>query len=257
MKVCFDCSSGVSGDMLVGALLDAGADEKYLKKCLDSLKLDDFEVKIKKIEKNGFFATDFDVILKEDCHDHDLNLLYGEGEFPKIKVERNLTAVKNIIEKSNLSKNAKNISKKIFEIVALAESKAHKIEINKVVFHENGAMDSIIDIVSFAVCLDRFNGAEFFAINLCEGQGEINTRVGKLPIPTPAVKNIVDEFGLTLKTLSLPYELVTPTGIACLCAVAKFDLNNEEFKNKKAKVIGFGNGKRKYNLPCVLKVEIY
>lgn len=252
MEICFDCFSGVSGDMLIGALLDINADENYLKKCLKSLKIDNFSLNIKKFIKNNYNVTDFDVQLNEDNHDHDEEYLKGNKSFPKIKVSRNLDSVKEIIDNSILSKRAKELSKKIFEIVACAEAKAHEIDVKDVVFHETGAMDSIIDIVSFVVCLDNLNVDKVYAKNLCEGHGEINTRVGKLPIPTPAVKNVLNEYDLTLKNLDVPYELITPTGIACLSAVAEFkDIDKMPIK------IGYGNGKRNYNMPCVLKVEVY
>ena len=117
MDICFDCFSGVSGDMLVGALLDIGADQNYLKNCLKSLKIDDFDIKISKFLKNNYFVTDFDVILK-DNHDHDLNYLNGIKKFEKIEIKRNLKIVKEIIDNSILTEKAKNISKIIFEIIA-------------------------------------------------------------------------------------------------------------------------------------------
>ena len=250
MDICFDCFSGVSGDMLVGALLSLGADENLLKNSLKSLKIGDFNVKISKFSKNNYFVTDFSVLLKEENHDHDLNFLYGKSSFQDIKLKRNFYAVKEILEDSKLTNSAKQRTLKIFEIIAKAESEAHGINFEDVIFHENGAMDSIIDIVSFAVCLESLKVKNVFAKNLCEGHGEINSRVGKLPIPTPAVKNILQMFNLEVKSLDVPYELITPTGIACLAAVANFTP-----KNYIAKNVGYGNGKRDYNLPCVLKVE--
>lgn len=119
---------------------------------------------------------------------------------------------------------------------------AHRIKKEEVVFHETGAMDSIIDVISFAYCLDNLQIDKVYAFNLREGKGSINTRVGPLPIPTPAVANIVKKFALTIKEAFLPYELITPTGLACLCATAKFckpSLNNIQ-------KVGYGVGKREY-----------
>lgn len=254
MDICFDCFSGVSGDMLVGSLLGLGASENYLKECLDSLNLSDYKIKISKFSKNGYEVTDFDVVLKENNHDHDMSYLSGEKAFEEIKVKRNLDAVKRIIDNSKLTFKAKKMAIKIFEIVAKAEAKAHGVSLEEVIFHESGAMDSIIDIVSFAVCLDNLNVNKVYVKNLKEGRGQINTRVGLLSIPTPAVKNILNEFNLKVEKTNLPYELITPTGIACVCAVAS---SFEGVKNKKIVKVKYGNGKRNYKLPCVLRVEAY
>ena len=251
MKISFDCFSGISGDMLVGALLDIGASEKVLKESLESLHLDDYEISVSKFLKNGYEVTDFDVVLKEDNFDHDSEHLFGNKKFEKMKVERNINDVFKILDESGLSEKAKELSKKIFSLIAFAEGKAHNLPEEKVIFHESGAMDSIIDIVSFAVCLDNLKVDKVYAKNLCEGQGFINSRVGKLPIPVPAVKNILEKYNLKTDTVSQNVELITPTGIACLASVAEFKVSD-----KKVIKMGYGNGKRKYDLPCVLRVEV-
>lgn len=252
MDICFDCFSGVSGDMLVGALLDIGASEEILKEKLNSLNLKDYDIKISKISKNGYMTTDFDVVLKENNFDDNLEYLFGNKKFPKMREERNLNDVFSIIDNSNLSEKSKLLSKKIFSLVAYAEGKAHNVPMEKVFFHESGAMDSIIDVVSFAVCIDNLNKNNVYAKNLCEGKGHINCRVGKLPIPVPAVKNILEKFNLTYSEINQNVELITPTGIACLASIAKFNYSTKHDTIKT----GYGNGKRSYNLPCVLKVEV-
>lgn len=144
-----DCSYGVSGDMLNGALLDLGASESALKEKLESLNLEGWCVKATKTAK----GTDFDVVLSEDNHDHDMSYLYGKEEKAPIKVKRNLKVVSNLINKSDaLTDEDKKLALKIFDIVATAEAKAHGIDKEEVIFHESGAMDSIIDI-SFLLCL--------------------------------------------------------------------------------------------------------
>ena len=247
----FDCSFGVSGDMIVGALLDLGASESVLSSALKSLNIDDYEVKISKIEKKGTPATDFDVILKEKNYDNDMSYLYGEKAVnTKIKLKRNLPKICEIIENSKLTHRAKKIAIDIFTIVALAEAKAHKIDVNEVIFHETGAMDSIIDIVSIAVCIDNLNVNKIFVSNLREGKGFIRTRVGTLPIPTPAVENVLNQYGAKIDIIDCGYELITPTGISAIAVLTNFKAKKTNLAYKK---IGYGAGKRNYDLPCTLK----
>ena len=219
----FDCYSGVSGDMIVGSLLDLGADANILTNAINSLNLTDFTIKISKINKKGTLATDFDVVLKENNFDHYMSYLYGNKKISTTKFEeRNLQKIDEIIEKSLLTVNAKDIAKQIFEMVAKAEAKAHGVKIEDVVFHESGAMDSIIDIVSIAVCIDNLNIDNIFITNLRKGKGKIQTRVGLLPIPTPAVKNVLDMYDVKIATCDESVELITPTGIAAIAVLTKF-----------------------------------
>ncbi len=250
MNICFDCSSGVSGDMIVGALLDLGADKNALIEAIESLKLTNYKIKIEKINKKGTPSTNFDVELKNNA-DHDMNVLFGSGKFAAIKEKRTLKDVKILLNNSTLPNPVKQNAIKIFELIARAEGKAHSIPASEVIFHENGAMDSIIDIVSICFCLHNLGVEKVFVKNLCEGSGKIKTRVGWLPIPTPAVKNIVDEYNIILEQANVDVELITPTGLAALAIVSKF----EQPTNEQVINIGFGAGKRDYNLPCTLKVE--
>ena len=247
----FDCCFGVSGDMIVGALLDLGASESVLINTLKSLNIDDYEIKISKINKNGTTATDFDVTLKEKNYDNDMSYLYGDKAIDmKIKLKRNLPKICEIIENSILSDRAKKIAIDIFSLVAIAEAKAHKIDTNEVIFHETGAMDSIIDIVSIAVCIDNLNLNSIFVNNLREGKGFIRTRVGTLPIPTPAVENVLNQYGVKIDIIDCSYELITPTGISAIAVLTNFKAPKANLAYKK---IGYGAGKRDYNLPCTLK----
>lgn len=251
----FDCINGVSGDMLVGSLLDLGVDANELNNVLKELSIGNYSLNIKRINKKGTMAIDFDVILKDDNYDHDMSFLYSnESKTYKIESKRNIDDVIDIVNKNKyLSEKTKNLAIRIFDIVATAEAKAHGIKKDEIVFHETGAMDSIIDIVSFAFCIDRLNIDKVYAYNLREGRGMINTRIGKLPIPTPAIKNMIERFNLTIAEDDLPYELITPTGLASLCATVEFGFELVEVKVIKT---GYGAGKRKYNLPCVLKAEL-
>ncbi len=251
-NLLIDCSFGVSGDMIVGALLSLGADKDKLRKSIDSLNLDSYTIKITDKSDNSRIITDFDVELK-DNHDNDMEYLFGDKRIEQNNfIRRNIEDVFKILDNSILTNSAKDIAKKIFSIIARAEAKAHKISVNEVVFHESGAMDSIIDITSIAVCLDDLAVDKVYIQNLVEGKGKIQTRVGMLDIPTPAVKNIADEFNIKIKRTDFPYELITPTGLGALAGIG--DFNNA--KNYKIIKEGYGLGKRKYYTPRTLKIML-
>ena len=152
-----------------------------------------------------------------------------------------------------MTENAKKIALRIFEILAEAESKAHNVPVDQVHFHEVGAVDSIVDIVSVAVCLDNLDVTEVIVPVLCEGRGTVRCQHGILPIPVPAVANIVSANHLHLKMTEVEGELVTPTGAAIVAAVKTKDKLPETFEIQK---IGIGAGKRQYECPGILRAMI-
>ena len=250
----FECSSGISGDMAVAALLDLGADREKLLKVLGSILAEGFKVEITDVVKNGVKCCDFNVILdeKHENHDHDTDYLFGHKHqhVHHHHEHRNLGDILHIIEHTELSENAKNLAAKIFKIVADAESKVHGVPIEEVHFHEVGAIDSIVDIVAFAFCFDDLGIGRVFIPVLTEGTGEIRCQHGILPIPVPAVVNIVQEYGFSLKITDIKAELVTPTGAAIAAAVRTDETLPKEFKITKT---GLGAGKRNYEKPSILR----
>ena len=262
-----ECYSGISGDMTVAALLDLGADRSVLDRVLKSLKVSGFETKISRVVKSGIDACDFDVVLdkEHENHDHDMEYLYGhhhEGhernhahgtgtaQDHHHHEHRGIKEITYIIEHSAMTENAKKIALRIFEILAEAESKAHNVPVDQVHFHEVGAVDSIVDIVSVAVCLDNLDVTEVIVPVLCEGRGTVRCQHGILPIPVPAVANIVSANHLYLKMTEVEGELVTPTGAAIVAAVKTKDKLPETFEIQK---IGIGAGKRQYECPGILR----
>lgn len=242
MNLYFECKSGISGDMSVAALLDLGASREKLEKALASMKLDnEFKYVISKKSVNAIMATDFDVILPEHHH-HDAHHHHHE--------HRNLDDVNKIIEKAEITENAKNLAKKIFKIVAEAEAKVHGKEIKDVHFHEVGAIDSIADIVSFAVLFDDLDPEKVYFSTLTEGQGFVECQHGKIPVPVPAVCEIAAKYALPLKITENNGEMVTPTGAAIAAALYTGEKLPESFVIEK---IGYGAGKRPYENP-VLRV---
>ena len=242
MNLYFECKSGISGDMSVAALLDLGASREKLEKALASMKLDnEFKYVISKKPVNAIMATDFDIILPEHHH-HDAHHHHHE--------HRNLDDVNKIIEKAEITENAKNLAKKIFKIVAEAEAKVHGKEIKDVHFHEVGAIDSIADIVSFAVLFDDLSPEKVYFSTLTDGQGFVECQHGKIPVPVPAVCEIAAKYALPLKITENNGEMVTPTGAAIAAALYTGEKLPESFVIEK---IGYGAGKRPYENP-VLRV---
>ncbi len=246
MNLYFECNSGISGDMSVGALLDLGADKDILEKALASMKLDnEFQYKITKQMVNAISTTDFDVILPEHKH-HEHNHEHHHEH-------RNLNDVNEIIDKAEISENAKNLAKKIFKIVAEAESKVHNKDISEIHFHEIGAIDSIVDIVSFAVLYDNLRPEKVYFSTLTEGQGTVTCQHGELSVPVPAVCEIVSKYEIPIKITNNQGEMITPTGAAIVASLYTGESLPEEFVIKK---VGYGRGKRPYKNPILRVMKI-
>ncbi|MDD3172839.1 MAG: nickel pincer cofactor biosynthesis protein LarC [Herbinix sp.] len=170
-------------------------------------------------------------------HLSDAHLQLGHHE------HRNLKDINSIIDASEISPKAKTLAKKIFHIIAVAEAKAHAKSLEDVHFHEVGAIDSIVDIVAAAICLDNLNIENVIVSELYEGTGQIECQHGLLPIPVPAVANITAQHQLPLHITCVKGELVTPTGAAIVAAIKTSDTLPKEIKINK---IGLGAGKRNY-----------
>lgn len=266
-----ECCRGISGDMAVAALIDLGADTEVLNKALQSLGLEGFDVKISRVKKSGIDACDFNVILdkKHENHDHDMEYLYGKAchnhehshehmhnyniSHSHEHEHRGLAQIFEIIDNARLTPNAKELAKKIFNIIARAEAKAHGVDMAEVHFHEVGAIDSIIDIIAAAVCIDNLGITEACVPVLCEGSGSVRCQHGILPVPVPAVVNIVTDNGLRLKITDTEGELVTPTGAAIAAALKTSDRLPDSFYIEKT---GLGAGKRNYEKPSILRAML-
>lgn len=241
----FECYSGISGDMTVASLLDLGVDEKIVMKAIESLKLTGFKINIGRTKKCGIDSCKFNVILdNKHTHNEQHNHEHHHHE------HRNIEDIYIIIDKSNLSSKAKEISRKIFDIIAKAEAKAHGININEVHFHEVGAIDSIIDIVATAVCIDNLNVDDIIFSKLYEGKGHVTCQHGTIPVPVPAVVNIVVDNSLELKITDNEGEMITPTGAAIVAALK----TKEELPNTyKIRKIGLGAGKKEFEKANILR----
>ena len=239
MNLYFECANGISGDMAVGALLDLGANKEKLNNALKSIGLDDeFSYQITKTKVNSISATDFNVILKNNEHQH-----HHEHHY-----HRNLEDIIKIINKADITEKAKNLAIKIFTIVAEAESKVHNLPLKEVHFHEIGAIDSIVDIISFAVLFDDINPDKVFFKTLTEGSGTVICQHGTMDVPVPAVLEIASKYKLPLKITNNEGEMITPTGIGIVAAL----YNKEKFPDiLTINKVGYGAGKRPYKNPVL------
>ena len=166
---------------------------------------------------------------------------------------RGMREIRQIIDQGSMADGAKKLALKIFEILAQAEAKAHNMAIDEVHFHEVGAVDSIVDIVAAAVCLDNLNIHEVIVPMLCEGTGTVRCQHGILPIPVPAVANIMRSHKLPVRIVDAEGEFVTPTGAAIVAAVRTSETLPKEFAVEK---VGIGAGKRNYERPGILRAMV-
>ena len=166
---------------------------------------------------------------------------------------RGLKEILHIIDHADITDRAKETAGRIFRILAEAESAAHGVPAEEVHFHEVGAVDSIVDIVAAAVCLDNLNITRAVVPVLCEGSGFVRCQHGMIPVPVPAVANIAKANGLKLKLTEIQGELVTPTGAAIVAAVKTQDKLPDSFAIVKT---GMGAGKRSYERPSILRAML-
>ena len=257
-----ECQSGISGDMTVAALLDLGADEEVLKKALSSLPVSGFQIQISRVKKAGLDVCDFDVLLDKvhENHDHDMEYLHGHSHEHSHNhsahahhhhVHRGMKEIMDILNAAALTDRARATAVRIFTILGEAEAKAHGTTLEEVHFHEVGAVDSIVDIVSVAVCLDNLGIEEVIVPEICEGGGTIRCQHGILPVP--AVTNIAAAHGLNLHLTGEEGEYITPTGAAIVAAVGTSQTLPESFIIRK---IGLGAGKREYKRPGILRAML-
>lgn len=288
-----DCSSGISGDMTVAALLDLGASEQHLREALSSLPAHGFDVAVTRVRKSGLDACDFDVRLDaaHENHDHDMAWLYGHLDASDHEhgharehedahdhehdhghahdhehsaehdhahhhhhEHRSLADVCAIIDASAMSERAKRLAHAVFGKLAEAEAKAHGATPETVMFHEVGAVDSIVDICSVAICLDDLGVTEVIVPSLAEGHGTIRCAHGIMPVPVPAVVNLCQAAGIALVPAPVTGELVTPTGAAIVAALRTDSALPASYAIER---VGYGAGKRAYeNCSGVLRAVL-
>ncbi|MEK5442946.1 LarC family nickel insertion protein [Fredinandcohnia sp. FSL W7-1320] len=311
----FDCFSGISGDMVIGALLDAGADPQILVQELKKLQFEDeYELEWKKVVKNGITSTKFDVILKNDDsnhthghqhdhehtydhhhehdhnhhshehhhehdhnhshnhdhhhehehnhdhhhehdhhhHSHDHHHEHGHSHDHHHHSHRSYKDIVKMIEQSELAPEVKETSLKVFRKIGEAEGLIHGLPLDKVHFHEVGAVDSIIDIVGAAILLHQLEVSTIKSSSVPVGTGKINIDHGIYPVPAPATLEILK--GVPIEQSDIRFELTTPTGAGIVSV-----LTDEfcSFPSMKVTTIGYGAGTKTFkDRPNVLRVII-
>jgi uncharacterized protein (TIGR00299 family) protein len=204
MKIAyFDCFSGAAGDMIVAALLDAGAPFEELQKRLAGLNVQGFAVKAEKVRKQGFAATRFEVVLDRDAP----------------QPHRHLHHIEKILNDSRLSGPVKDRAAAIFHRLGQAEARAHGTTIEQVHFHEVGAIDAIVDVVSSVICLDLLGIDEVRCSPLVVGSGTVRGEHGVMPVPAPGTAALIE--GVPIAPSEEVGELLTPTGAAILTTLSK------------------------------------
>ena len=239
-----ECRSGISGDMTVAALLDLGATEEHLREELRKLPVDGYEIQVKKVVKSGLQVSDFDVILEHEAPAHTHDHMHTH-------VHRSWADIEKMLLESDLKPRVKALSLQMFRTVAEAEAHVHGRSIAEVHFHEVGAVDSIVDIVGTAACLDEPNVNKDLVSELTEGCGHVHCQHGELPVPVPAVLEIAAAHHLTLHQMDQEGEMVTPTG-AAIAALSEGQCPGAYCVKK----IGMGAGKREYKTTNILRAML-
>ena len=230
----FDIIGGISGDMTLASLLDLGVPKEIFLQELNKLNMDnEFEIEIDYKYENGIKGTKVNVITKEQhCH-------------------RNLIDVYDIIDNSRLNNNIKERAKEIFMIVAKAEAKVHGTTIDKIHFHEVGAIDSIVDIVGSCILLDLLNIDKVYSTSVPLGSGFIQCAHGVIPAAAPATVEILKN--IPVKFNYVKGECTTPTGAAIIKTICDEFIDELDFNTKK---IGYGVGHKKFEKPNILRVAL-
>lgn len=232
MIAYFDCFSGISGDMTLGAFLDLGVPIKWLKDRLETIPLTGFELLARSVSRNGIGAKKVEVRVKDNT------------------TSRHYEDIKVIIEKSPLTQDVKQRSLDIFEKIADAEALIHGCPKEKVHFHEVGGIDALVDIVGTALCMDYLGIDTVIASPIPLGRGFVTCQHGTLPVPAPATLEILK--GVPVYGTKVPHELVTPTGAAIVATLAE---SFQEMPDMIVDKIGYGAGSRELeSMPNLLRI---
>ncbi len=234
MIAYFDCFSGISGDMTLGAFVDLGVPLDWLEKQLAGIPLTGFDLSVESVSRSGIGAKNIFVNIKDHAH------------------PRNYSAIKSLISGSPFSEKVKGLSLKIFEKIAVAESGIHGCPKEKVHFHEVGGVDAIVDIVGTALCMEYLDIKKVVASKIPLGSGFVECCHGRLPVPAPATVEILKD--VPVYGTQIQCEIVTPTGAAIITSLAdSFGPMPDMLINKT----GYGSGKRKLEpVPNLLRIVL-
>jgi uncharacterized protein (TIGR00299 family) protein len=229
----FDCFSGAAGDMIVGALLDAGAPERVVRDALEGLDLPGWNAEVHEVRKSGLRATKFDVNVEVHQAPH-----------------RGMHEITELLERATISDPIRQRALQVFESLARAEGRAHGVDPSEVHFHEVGAIDAIVDVVAACAALEHLAPELVVTSPIAVGSGTVQTEHGVIPVPGPAVVELLAGADLTTGGEG---ELTTPTGAAILATVTD---RFAQMPGMKLHASGYGAGARERSTPNVLRILI-
>ena len=227
-----DCHSGISGNMFLGAMLDAGLGLDTLKNALSGLHLAGYELQLERFQDKGIRGSRFDVVLRDQQQQ-----------------TRHLSDIVTLLEASKLSSRVREMVLAIFQRLAEAEAAVHGTGIEEVHFHEVGAVDALVDITGAAIAIEAMGITQLYASQLPMSSGHVQTLHGLLPVPAPATLEILRRVGAPWKPCPVEGELVTPTGAAILAALAQFQTPAMTIEH-----VGYGFGHKQFPWPNCLRV---
>ena len=231
----FDCFAGISGDMTLGALVGAGVDERALAEQLELLDVEGYEISFEKVDRSGISATRAVVRLTREEHQH-----------------RHLSEIQKIISGSRLGEGIKDRALKIFARLAEAEARVHNIPVERIHFHEVGAVDAIVDVVGACIGFELLGIERFAASALHVGSGTVEMAHGRFPVPPPAVAELLR--GAPVYSTDIKGELVTPTGAAIVSTLCE---SFGAIPSMRLQTTGYGAGTREYkDFPNVLRILV-
>ena len=234
MLAYFDCFSGISGDMTLGALMDLGVPLNWIKECLRTILLKDFDIAVTAVQRNGMHALLVNLQAFED------------------NTSRNFSQIRSLITNSSLTDTVKSTSLQIFQKLAEVEARIHRCPRDQVHFHEVGGVDAIVDIVGTALGLEFLGVKKIYASRIPLGKGFVNCSHGMLPVPAPATLGILE--GVPVYGTNIPHELVTPTGAAIITALAE---GFGAMPDMVVRTVGYGAGQRNLDdRPNLLRIVL-
>jgi pyridinium-3,5-bisthiocarboxylic acid mononucleotide nickel chelatase len=229
----FDCIAGISGDMALGSLLDAGADFDELRQMLQFLPLEPYAIELEEVESFGVRAVKVQI------------------DAPVAGVIRTYSSIRTLLDEAPLPDEVKRTAQRIFRRLAEAEARVHRKEVELVTFHEIGGIDSIVDITGTALALSMLGVERVFASPVPTGFGMARTEHGAMPIPAPAVVELLR--GAPMYSRGVPFELVTPTGAAILAATVE---GYGDMPRMQVEHVGYGAGEQRLDFPNVTRVLV-
>ncbi len=266
MKIAyFDIFAGIAGDMVLGAFVSSGINPDNITRELTKLKLGGVDLEVSKVVRSGITAAKVDVVVAGETekvsdlgssvhmHSHDKHGSDSREHSHGHTHGRSYIEIKHLIEESDLSEAVKRNSLDIFRRIGEAEANIHDTSVDKIHFHEVGAVDSIVDIVGTAVCLELSGAEAVYTSPVRLGSnGYFEAKHGVLPIPGPAALEILKDYPVVFN--DVPYELTTPTGAAIVASLSKGLLKDRPVEIKS---IGYGAGSRELEgLPNLLRVVV-